>query len=803
MEEDSRTYPVKRYVNLELIGRGGMGELYSAFDQKTGQKVAVKIVRQDTEKFETSTRRFAREALALKELSHPNIVTLYDYYEQQNVLYFTMEYIEGQTLRDVIINERLSISRAVSWMSRLAEAMTMAHEKGIIHRDIKPSNIMITKDQSPILLDFGLAKHREHTDLSTITKTGQIVGTLVFLPPEVITGHEHDERGDVYQLAFTLYIALTGKYPLSLATIASHISGLYNIIPPSKYRRDIDKELDEIILSSLSAKKENRPPTAHAFKEKLDHWRELRTAKKQPPILRTTRRHFPRLTGMSKSIALLATFTFFITFFWLGPFSHYAPQKKPNAPKRSKRTRSSTRTFTPSPQMLVNIPAKDYKRPVPTLLFVDEKKNIEKRSEPRTSRTTTSIGPKTDKGSRDFSLGQQAFASGEYKRALLLYKKAARAGHIEAAFAVGACYENGLGATQSDTLAARAYLAAAEEGNVAAQARISKIYLEGVGVHPDPQLAMNWLRMAAANGHLESQYELAQIYMKGIGIPKDEKQAFHWLQQAAARNHVAAMFELGCCYDEGRGVERNSLIGYQLLDKAANQGFPPAMRKLGRSFREQAARTPMQTAMVKATKSATTTSTNMTQNSPENQEQREDATTRALRLAREAMERLDHSQVMANLKVAVRHMDPEALHAMGQCYEGGIGTARDEKKARQWYEKAASRGNAASQLALAEIYLEGKGVRPDYVTAERWLYKAVKREHIPAMLRLAGLLEHGKGVFYQDKLTALSLYKKAAAKGSSQAAKEVGRCYQRGIGASSDRLEAERWFNKAKSMLDE
>ena len=789
MEKDSRKYPVKRYVNLEPIGRGGMGELYRAFDQKTGQTVAIKIIRPDKENQEATTRRFHREASALQELSHPNIVTLYDFYEQQNVLYFTMEYIEGRTLRQVVAEERLPISRTLSWITHLADALATAHEKGIIHRDIKPSNIMISHDNKPLLLDFGLAKQREITDLETVTKTGQIVGTLVFLPPEVVTGGEHDEQADVYQLAFTLYVALTGQYPLTLATLASHVSGLYKIKPPSTYRKDIAKDLDELTLSSLSAKKETRPQSARLFKEKLEQCRHRRATKRQSPFRRSSRRRFPKLTAMGRSIALLAAFTFVISFFWLGPFGHFAPPKeklRAKGPRPSRPPIAKSRTFKPSPQIFTKV------TPPPT-------PKDPRRTPPTAKPPKPSASPKPkppEKGQDHFALAQKAFHQGDYKLAFTLYEKAASQGHVEAAFSLGACFENGLGPPVSPEQAATHYLKAAEAGHVAAQARVANFYQQGTGLLKSPQAAANWLRTAAANGHLESQYALAKNYLAGKGLLQDERQAFHWLQQAARQNHVAAMFELGRCYDEGRGTTVDALLGHQWMSKAADLGFPPAMRKLGRSFR-----TPPAQPTAKphpAFKSPLTTHIRNIVAPPPAEEV--DETEAALQRARQAMQRLDHRRVLSNLKIAVRHMNPEALHAMGQCYETGLGTGQDHRQARQWYKKAATRGHAPAQLALAEIYLDGKGVRPDLVTAERWLYKAVNQGHVPAMLRLAAILEHGKGVFYQDRLKALDLYKKAAAKGSARAATEVGRCYQRGIGASSDRHEAKRWFEKARSL---
>ena len=150
----------ERYEIIEMLGKGGMGQVYVAEDQRLKRRVAVKVMKVSTPHSHESRRRFEREAKAVAALSHPNIRAIHDFGEEKGAPYAVMELLDGKTLRDVLRESPLPPSSAMDYAKQIASGVAYAHEQGIIHRDLKPENIMITKEGRAKILDFGLAKNR-------------------------------------------------------------------------------------------------------------------------------------------------------------------------------------------------------------------------------------------------------------------------------------------------------------------------------------------------------------------------------------------------------------------------------------------------------------------------------------------------------------------------------------------------------------------------------------------------------------------------------------------------------------------
>jgi serine/threonine protein kinase/Flp pilus assembly protein TadD len=202
------------YEIVELIGKGGMGEVYRAHDPRTGRDVAVKV---SAEHF---SERFTREVRAVAALNHPNVCTLYDVGPD----YLVMELLEGKTLRDYIGGEGVDSATAIALGAQIADALEAAHAKGIVHRDIKPGNIFVTGRRHVKVLDFGLAKRVAVEDsqatrtLDSLTVPGSVVGTLHYLSPEVLRGLPADARSDLWSFGVVLYEMVTGSRPFDGAT---------------------------------------------------------------------------------------------------------------------------------------------------------------------------------------------------------------------------------------------------------------------------------------------------------------------------------------------------------------------------------------------------------------------------------------------------------------------------------------------------------------------------------------------------------------------------------------------------------
>ena len=222
---------------LEHLGQGGMGVVYKARQRQLNRLVAVKILPPSVGEDPAFAERFTREAQALAQLNHPNIVQVYDFGQTDEFFYFVMEYVDGVNLRALIRDGKLKPEEALKIVPQICEALQFAHDEGIVHRDIKPENILIDKKGRVKIADFGLAKllGQAAEDIS-LTGTGQLMGTLGYMAPEQLQhAHAVDHRADIYSLGVVFYEMLTGHLPIG------------RFEPPSK-KVHVDVRLDDVVL---------------------------------------------------------------------------------------------------------------------------------------------------------------------------------------------------------------------------------------------------------------------------------------------------------------------------------------------------------------------------------------------------------------------------------------------------------------------------------------------------------------------------------------------------------------------------
>ncbi|MCH9032657.1 MAG: protein kinase, partial [candidate division Zixibacteria bacterium] len=252
---------ISHYEIISKIGAGGMGEVYLAEDSQLDRKVALKFLPSHLSEDESSRARFTREAKAAAKLDHPNIVPVYEVGEFQGRPFFAMANIEGQTLREVIKQGKLSVSEAVNLTMQICEGLNEAHAAGVVHRDIKPANIIIDKNGKPRLLDFGLATVAGQEKL---TKTGSTLGTAGYMSPEQVQGQKADHRSDLFSVGVVLYEMITGQTPFD----AEHEAAIhYNIInetpePLARFKSGVSAELQRIIDKALDKNTGTRYQTA-------------------------------------------------------------------------------------------------------------------------------------------------------------------------------------------------------------------------------------------------------------------------------------------------------------------------------------------------------------------------------------------------------------------------------------------------------------------------------------------------------------------------------------------------------------
>jgi serine/threonine-protein kinase len=256
----------ERYIVESLLGRGGMGSVYKARERTLDRHVALKIVRDERRSDAEFIERFRREARIAARLRHPRIVSVHEVGALGGYHYFSMDYIEGSTLRAVVARRRsLPPEDAMSVIAEICRAVAHAHGKGIIHRDLKPENVMIDTEGDVFVMDFGLA--RAVAD-STLTASGAVVGSPYYMSPEQLRGEALDERTDVYSLGLILYYCITGVDLFAAesitAIIAKHMS---TEVPLEVSRQDMPHNLREVLVNMLE---ENRDRRARTVKEVLE-----------------------------------------------------------------------------------------------------------------------------------------------------------------------------------------------------------------------------------------------------------------------------------------------------------------------------------------------------------------------------------------------------------------------------------------------------------------------------------------------------------------------------------------------------
>ena len=258
-----------RYQIVRKLGAGGMANVYLAEDQELGRRVAIKILNDRHANDDQFVERFRREAKNAAALSHPNIVSIYDRGEAEGTYYIAMEYLDGRSLKELIVSRGdAPVAVVVEYARQILAALRFAHRHGIVHRDIKPHNVLVDGEGRVKVTDFGIAR----AGTSQMTEAGSIVGTAQYLSPEQARGGDVDQRSDLYSLGVLMYEMLTGEVPFAGDTpveiAMKHLS--QTPAAPSTKRADVPRELDMVVMRALAKHPDDRYQSAEEMEADLD-----------------------------------------------------------------------------------------------------------------------------------------------------------------------------------------------------------------------------------------------------------------------------------------------------------------------------------------------------------------------------------------------------------------------------------------------------------------------------------------------------------------------------------------------------
>ncbi|MGE0130733.1 MAG: protein kinase [Blastocatellales bacterium] len=273
---------IGRYEILSLLGAGGMGEVWLARDDQLERNVAIKLLPEQFTRSQNHVRRFAQEARAASALNHPNIITIHEIGEAEGTHYIITEFVEGQTLRQMLsepFSEPMPLQTSLEIAVQIADALVAAHKAGIVHRDLKPENVMVRPDGLVKVLDFGLAKLADRSEIDSEAPTaiqiktdpGTVMGTISYMSPEQSLAQKIDQRTDIFSLGVMLYEMITGQRPFQGASNAALYDAIlhHTPVPVTSLRPELPSELQWTIERALEKKTEQRFQTAAELKAAL------------------------------------------------------------------------------------------------------------------------------------------------------------------------------------------------------------------------------------------------------------------------------------------------------------------------------------------------------------------------------------------------------------------------------------------------------------------------------------------------------------------------------------------------------
>ena len=621
-----------KYRIERVLGQGGFGITYLATQDILERKVAIKeFFMRDfcTREGDTSTvslgstanretmerymAKFLKEARIISELSHPNIIRIYDIFRENNTAYYVMEYIEGQSLSEYVKSRGpLSEKEAIGHIRAVGEALEYIHAKHINHLDVKPGNIMLSHaDHHIYLLDFGLSKQYDadgNQTSSTPVGISHGYAPIEQYSPSGVKGFS--PQTDIYALGATLYYLLTGIIPPPAGELQDSELAFPNTVSSS---------MRKAITEALKHRKSQRPQDINAFLRLLEvENEETEFVKPEPP-----KKEEPIPVRMDDDdhsskkqkyllAAILAIFVIGGIVFYLNSRStsyetiSFAPEgmevcmdssavdvvELPTAVEDTTEMAMPEETNVPEKPSSVReeeemseevVEANNGKRENTTPQRVNSTPN--RRQNQETNNVSSHAGARQENAAENVHSGSTPEPQEEDP--ITKVRKAAEAGDANAQYKMGDIYNfyiaSSLGRepiSEDKVEAAKWYQKAAEQGHMYAQFNLGDLFYSGQGVSQNYSEAAKWYQKAAEQGYLYAQYKLGILFYSGKGVPQNYSEAAKWYRKAAEQGYVYAQKELGLMYWSGEGVPRNLTECAKWLLKAAEQGNMTAQLNL-------------------------------------------------------------------------------------------------------------------------------------------------------------------------------------------------------------------------------
>lgn len=791
------TVHIGKFELLRPLGRGGMGTVFLGRDPVLGREVAIKTISMGAEGEQGELRqRFLREASLAARFSHPNLLTVFEFGEQDGILFIAMEFLRGVDL-SVLLERRLLGPRTVlELLAQVADGLSEAHQSGVIHRDIKPQNIRVLQTPRGLqakIMDFGIA--RSHMD-GHMTQTGAVLGTPYYTAPEVLKGGAADPRADLWAVGVVLYQALSGRRAFEGDTPALI---LMKVLTDHPSLEGVPEALRTTVSRALEKEPERRFQTAADLSAALRAG--AQALPPDPPLVLPA-----DLVGQDPS---------FVT-----PTEPASGVGTPEALLAS--PKPSAATVLQAPPSRVSSPRA---QPQPWL---------EEGTDPEILyqwglKFMLGDGLAVDPGSATHCFRKAAdqghaaamhqlgelYLSGEAglhdtQEALLWTRKAATLGSLEAMASLGAQLvktadrrDEGLqwlhvaasgNVPQALRTLARIYAEAPPgEGGKAEAARILRAaqaldepaacyalgrwIREGAIPAEDPGEARRALARAADLGMPEAMLELAAEYRDGSPTPQDRALASEWLQKAAWKGHPKGMLMMARAFRDGDGVPASPGQAAALFRQAAELGDPEAMvERAWAMVRGEGVRAEPLIARDWFRRAAEAGCVEAYM-----------PTAQLYAGAENLFE--DRAEALKWFRLAFEAGDAEAAVHIGQILE----KQGDEAGALPWIQKAAEMGSAAALASLGKRHRQGRGVPRDEGRAGQCLRRAAEGGDAEGMVELADLLLH-RQMLKPDGPEALRWLKRAAEAGHGEAKARLYRLFRDGgPGVPANRAEAERW----------